>query len=107
MRVIGTVRTGREIVGDGEACDAGPAIADFEKLERIDEGMDLFFGELLFEDDREDAGRAGEIAFEEFVAGTRGKRRMQDQLDLGTRYKPLRESERGFFDSGEADGERF
>lgn len=78
VRIIGTMRAGREIVGDGEAGDAGPAIADFEELERIHEGVDLFFCEVFSKDDGEDACRAREIALEKFVARARRNSRMED-----------------------------
>lgn len=54
--VVRTMRAGREVVSDGEAGDAGPTVADLEKLERVDEGMDLLFREILLEDDGENAG---------------------------------------------------
>ena len=96
-----------EIVGNGEACHAGPTVADFEKGEIVYETVDLIFGEVTLENDGEDAGRSGEIAFEAFVARAGRQRGMKDEFDLRPSREPLRESKRGFFDRGKAHRESF
>src|SRR5580692_1053070 len=55
---------------------ARPTVSDLEQVQRIDKSENLRLGKLLPEDDREQAGRTGEVAFPEFVSGARGKRGM-------------------------------
>ena len=45
--------------------------------------------EIPLENDGENAGRAGEVALPEFVAGAGGKRGMEYELDFGPRGEPL------------------
>jgi len=57
--VVGrTAGNAADIVGDGETGDAGPTVADFEKLKCVDECVDLLLRGARFEDDGEDARRA-------------------------------------------------
>ena len=89
MGVVGSMRARREIIGDGEAGDTGPAVADFEEFERVHKGVDLLFREILLEYDGENAGGADEVALPEFVAGAGRQRGMENKLNFRARGKPL------------------
>src|SRR2546430_11773499 len=80
--VVGSASAGAEVVCDGEAGYAGPAVADFEEREIVHEAVDLIFAEATLENDGEDAGRSGEIAFPEFVARARRQRRMEHKFNF-------------------------
>jgi len=92
------------VVGDSKAGDAGPTVADFEKLESVDEGVHLRLQGARLEDDRKHARRAEEIALPEFVTGAGRKCGVQNCFDFRTDGKPRGHGECGCFDGGKAHG---
>src|SRR5438132_8883135 len=107
VAISGAAGARAEVISDGEACHAGPTVADFEEGKIVYKSVDLPLGKALFENDGEYAGRSGEIAFEEFVARAGRQRRMKHEFDFRSSREPLCQSKRGFFDRGKAHRESF
>src|SRR5258708_37840129 len=107
MAVIRTGRGSLKAIGDRQAGDSAPAIADFEEFEGVDELFNLVFGEPFAEDDREDTRRSGEVSLPEFMAGAGAKRGMEDLLDLRTLGQPPGQNQRAFFNRLQTDGQGF
>ena len=93
------------IDGQGQAFKAAPAIADAEMDQPVDQRG---AGNVIpaIEDEGEKAGRAGKVTRPMGMAGTVGKRGMQDTRDAGLILQPARHRQRAIPVLPQADAER-
>ena len=73
---------GLRAVGDAQALEAAPAVAQPVELERAEEGVDLLPADVTAHDHGEQSRSAGEIAPPEGVARVLLQRRMKDVSNL-------------------------
>src|SRR5271166_4887568 len=89
-RPAGRGAVGCAVEGNRQTFVAAPGSAEAEELEPVEEGRDRRLRDRR-EDDAEEAGRAGEIALPDRVAGVVGQGRVDHPQNLGPRLKPARQ----------------
>ena len=94
-----------DVVSDGETGDPGPAVAHLEETQRVDKVEYLLLRWARSKNNRENSGRAEEIALPEFVSGAGRQCWVQHAFDFRSRREPFGDGECGILDGGKTDGE--